>query len=804
MSQFGIQSLRKNSRSTLIYVLFGMLIIVFIFTFNTSGPGGCATNSVNPLVRVYDDVIDARRLALADALAPRSQGWWSRTRFVLQPAYADDIQTLNQLEVLAASRLPIDSPAFEEKAWLRYAGFRRPTQPGDDDKNLFLINDLVEASLVAREARKLGLTASRREIEDRILFDGLYDPDTGTLNKQALANFLSSLGTTKDALADFMADEILREKMIELIASTVVVSEAEINEAWLAVNDRVRFEYVGFDPKQLASFVPVDDDDIKKAREDKAAIQSWYDAHKTEFVREKAVKVRTILFDAPAQTSVDTEDDATKKKELADKRSAAQQKAGELLTKLSAETDGKKRQDAFAEAAKASSGDKDTKDVGGLRDDLLTEADLTDETNAEVAKAAIALNANELSAVIATENGFWVILCDEVRDARNTTVEQATDIIAPKVAQTAKSVEWAKSQAESFLKTVEGGKSFEDAIADWNEKNKPATEKAAPGGPSQPAPPEATKTADETKQPSVEKDTPPADAPKADAPKADAPKADAPKADAPKADAPKADAPKADAETNDSAPAKVEEAPAADTPNAEKVESKSNGDSAPAADAKGPLEVPTLKVGSPTPAGTTLKLDTPQLKLGGDRIPGTLQLDTNEANIASPGALRLSKSPLFGQRQSHTFATGDFEYPAAASKEQIDGDRPVDADDNLWARVPGVGVNPELMATLFALTMENPLVKSVYASEDGQRFYVIRLSEREKPEENEDAAQEKAEMRRKLRAQRQRETYKAWYASLFSSVEKAGDLEFEETYQTLLKQAVQQRERQAAAAAAPK
>ena len=46
MSRFGIQSLRKNSRSTLIYVLFGMLIIVFVFTFNTSGPGGCATSNV--------------------------------------------------------------------------------------------------------------------------------------------------------------------------------------------------------------------------------------------------------------------------------------------------------------------------------------------------------------------------------------------------------------------------------------------------------------------------------------------------------------------------------------------------------------------------------------------------------------------------------------------------------------------------------------------------------------------------------------------------------------------------------------
>ncbi len=764
MSRFGIQSLRANSRSTFIYVLFGMLIIVFIFTFGTNGPSGCGTSVVSPLVTVYDDVIDARRLTLADSLAPRSQGWWSRTRFVLQPAYAEDVQTLNQLEVMAASRLPIDSPAFESKGWLRFSGFRRATQSGDDDKTLFLINDLVEASLVAREARALGLKASRREIEDRILFDGLYDPDTGVISKESMQNFLSSLGTTKEALASFMADEILREKMIQLVAATVVVSDAEIDAAWSAMNDQVRFEYVGFDPKKLAPLVPVTAEEIAVAAKDSTAIKAWYDGHKGDFQRARATKIRTLLIAAPSQAAIDAEADATKKQDMSAKRADAQQKASELATAIRAESDPEKRREAFTSAVSENSNDEDTKALGGLRDDLLTESDLSEEINPEVAKAAIALEKDGLSAVVAAETGFWLLLCDDVRIEKNLSVEQATDAIAPQVAKESKAKAWSEAEAKSLLAAVKNGTSLEDAVKAWNADHKPKGD-TIPGGPTQAEPPVAEKEqgASETK---------------------------------------KTDGTTPDSDAKD---------PAGDGANANEVKAtqKADGD-ATTTPAEDTLPTPKAKTeaaegtanGADTESGTPqLKLDTTTLKLNaGDRIPGTIELDAPpKPSVGFSGALRVSKSPLFGQRQSHTFASGDFDFPASATAEQIAADRPVDADDEQWAKVPGVGVNPELMGRLFSSTQEKPLIDKVYASEDGQRFYVIQLSERKAPEISDDTAQEKAEMQRKLRAQRQREAYKAWYVGILAAAEAKGGIQFEETYKTLLEQVIQKQQRRTGA-----
>ena len=65
-----LEQLRNNTKSGIIYFLFGIIIIVFIFTFNTSGPGGgCTGGEEWPAASVNGEVIYLSDLELGMRLS---------------------------------------------------------------------------------------------------------------------------------------------------------------------------------------------------------------------------------------------------------------------------------------------------------------------------------------------------------------------------------------------------------------------------------------------------------------------------------------------------------------------------------------------------------------------------------------------------------------------------------------------------------------------------------------------------------------------------------------------------------------
>ena len=67
-----LELFRNQSRSLVIYILLGIVILAFILTFNTQGPINAGPNSqgVEVLVDVDGVGIDSRELALANIFSP--------------------------------------------------------------------------------------------------------------------------------------------------------------------------------------------------------------------------------------------------------------------------------------------------------------------------------------------------------------------------------------------------------------------------------------------------------------------------------------------------------------------------------------------------------------------------------------------------------------------------------------------------------------------------------------------------------------------------------------------------------------
>ena len=313
--------LRKHSRSTLIYVLFGIIIAVFVFTFNTSGSGsggGCGGGpDMTNLAHVGPETIESATFDMALLMAQDPPRPGKR-----------DARSLQAEFVYKATRFVAVPPD------LRFAGYVRPgASPIKAEK---VMQDVVETYLVAQKATDLGFRVSDEELARRVLQESWRDPETGRIDPKTYDNFVRyGLRTSKSRFEDFMRREILREKLIATLTAHVKSDPAEI--AWYAsqMGEKVNLEYVELDAGALAPLVTVSDADVAdwlKANEAKA--KSWYDEHLAEFEKPERVALHGIFKKAPLKVLIERQEDAAKKAEMETQRATARAGAEAVLAQV--------------------------------------------------------------------------------------------------------------------------------------------------------------------------------------------------------------------------------------------------------------------------------------------------------------------------------------------------------------------------------------------------------------------------------------------------------------------------------------
>jgi parvulin-like peptidyl-prolyl isomerase len=754
-----------RERSNFIFFVFAGLIVTFVFTFNT-GSGGCFGRSAqNPLLaKVNAGEVDIGTLNLSRELLRQQNPIIGE--FAHYPILSGQA---NLLAMLQGAQFPADSTAFADSPRLRYSGFtRNQTLEDRESDNARAMNEYVESLFVAQEADKLGIQVSDRQVNERILDEQSFFKD-GKFQEDVFYRYLQSLGVSQDQYKELVRREMLRERVIDLIASLTTVADGEVEGLAKAMNETVRFDYVAVDPDNITPITPVTDADIAEAAKDAAAVKKYYDENKADFNKEARAKVRALLVSAktPAEIAAATDNKA----ELEKARADALTKVTDLRTQIVAAETGATdalaaKRDKFAELAKANSADEETKAGGGLLDELAISILIESKFEKTVADAALKLAQGELSQVIEGEKGLWLVFADEVTAAESLTLEAATNGIARKLAQVKKAPAWSKEVAAALLAAAKASpeKSLNDLADDWNKRNRPGTTGAA-GGPEQPAPPTPVeaKPADPVVPPQPMEAKPAAPA----APAAEAPVAPAAPV-APPAVVPAAEVPAAPAAEVPVAPAAEVPAvvPAAEVPAAPAVVPAAEVPAAPAAEV--PAVVPAVEV----PAAPIV-----------EAIPGP------EALVTFEGMLVVNTSSAIGRLEQGRFPAGSFTYPRKkdGAYEDADDTTPFTAEDDAWTNVPGIGKNEQLLKELWSLTDKAPVASQVYSSDDGKRSIVIRFKER-KTATGDDAEAKKAEVRRKLLAVRQREAYRAWYQSTFAKALSTGDVAFQKEWDELFAQ----------------
>lgn len=269
-----MESIRRSTDSTAMKLVFGAIVIVFIFW----GIGGAGAQ-VQLIAEVNGERITDTQFNKMMRNASRAQG-------------------------------PMDEQGQRELARA-------------------VIDVLVAQELVLQEAKAAGLEVSDDEVAAVVVQDPAFQNEDGVFNKKFYEKSLKARGYTKGGFEEETRKRLLLNKVQSVAGAGVRVSKSEVRQAFDAQATQVSVRWMMFSEDALLSSVPVDDAAIDaQLGADEPAVKERYDAEKaTRWTRPAKAELSLILLRndmPPGQGEVDeavlqTRADAI----LADARSGA-------------------------------------------------------------------------------------------------------------------------------------------------------------------------------------------------------------------------------------------------------------------------------------------------------------------------------------------------------------------------------------------------------------------------------------------------------------------------------------------------
>ena len=296
-----MQFMRKNANSWLMWLIFGVITLVFILAF---GPwvGGDLSGNAPFAAQVNGRVISTAQF---------------------QANYSNRFRTMQM--------------------------FRKDYDVADAKKENLkqqVLDNLIDRELLAQEAERNHLTVTDQKVA-RIIKERFFGPDT-PFNREQYQRVVNGLyQTTESRFENQIRREQMAAEMEAIVRNAEQISEGEVKEEFKNKNNRADLDVVRIDPNYFKVPAPSDAQLKDWVAKNGEAIQNHYDTFSSRYNQPKKVRARHILVkvsadaDAPTKTAAkskieaalkrvksDKEDFAAVAKEISDDGSAA--KGGDL------------------------------------------------------------------------------------------------------------------------------------------------------------------------------------------------------------------------------------------------------------------------------------------------------------------------------------------------------------------------------------------------------------------------------------------------------------------------------------------
>jgi len=392
--------MRSNAKSSLIAVLFGAIIFVFIFSFGRGSSGFRTRAPETWAARVNGEQVTATDFSNEYANRFRSMSSQRGGKYTTENAKRDNLKS----ETLDA---------------------------------------LVDRELVAQAAPAIGVTVTDDELAAEIQKspqfqqDGKFDYD---YYKRLVEN---SYGMSLPRFEALYRRDLVRSRVIDAVIGGAAVSDDEAKAYWMSQHESVAITYVKFNAfmfRDKAS--PTDAEAEAYAKDHAKEIQDAYEKDlKTRWTQGVGVKVRAITINLPAAANPDEEKVARARADAA----YAEVKSGK----------------DFAQVAHEKSEDSVTKPLGG---DLGFISKGGSSYGAQLETEALKLKAGEISPVFKDRTGFHILKAEETRPERVQPLEEVRLQIAKDQLKGIKAKELALEKAKAALADLKAGKELADSF----------------------------------------------------------------------------------------------------------------------------------------------------------------------------------------------------------------------------------------------------------------------------------------------------------------------------------------------------
>lgn len=385
-----LDKIRQKSNSKYVLLVFGVIILVFIFW--GVGPSDKGRGTKTSVAVVNGDPVSAHDY---EGLYRRQVDYY---RQVMGSAFSDDMA---------------------KKLDLKHAA----------------LNILIDKALAVGEAKSQGIRADDKEVQEVIAGmkafqkENVFDKDV----------YFQVLKANRYKPADFekaVAGDLVASKMEKRLFAELSVSDEEIRTFYLRENRRINLKYVSIEPSRFAQTVKVTDDEAreylkkkaslfvvpvsvkafyvyasfgeleKRVKSTPAEVSDYYEKNKQRFIKPAIVKASHILIRPDLEA---------KDKEAAKK--AARDKAMEVLSRV-------RNGERFVDVAKKYSQDPGSAKAGG---------DLGWFPRGEMVKpfeeTAFSLKKGEMSGLVESDFGFHIILVTDKKDETTMPVKEAEPFI---------------------------------------------------------------------------------------------------------------------------------------------------------------------------------------------------------------------------------------------------------------------------------------------------------------------------------------------------------------------------------------
>jgi len=324
---------------------------------------------------------------------------------------------------------------------------------------------LISRSAIVAEARRLGLHATDADLLDELQrgrYASVFFPEGKFIGQAAYEERLQQANLTVSQFEQGVKDDILLEKLRNLVAGSALVTDTEVHEKFVKENTKVKFDYAVLRKEDILKTIHPAEAELKAyydqhkatyansipekrkiryALLDPAKVQAgiqvtqqdiaaYYDLHRDEYRVPEQVNVRQILIKTPLPGPDGKADDKGVE--------AARKKGEDALAQL-------KSGAKFEDVAKKYSDDPSGKSGGSIGWVKRGGFPVPD-----VDKAAFSLAKGANSDLINAGYAFVILHVDDKQDAHAKTLDEVKDQIEP-VIKAQKASQAADAQASALL-----------------------------------------------------------------------------------------------------------------------------------------------------------------------------------------------------------------------------------------------------------------------------------------------------------------------------------------------------------------